>query len=132
MSDQGLKQQFGIGICGLGTVGGGTARLLQTKQPELTRRLGKTLKVVHVASRRNLEMADLAGVRFSTDVFAIATDPAVDIVVELIGGFEPALELIFLAIENGKHVVTANKALIAVHGNAIFAAARKKRRDSRL
>ena len=126
MSDQGLKQQFGIGICGLGTVGGGTARLLQTKQPELTRRLGKTLKVVHVASRRNLEMADLAGVRFSTDVFAIATDPAVDIVVELIGGFEPALELIFLAIENGKHVVTANKALIAVHGNAIFAAARKK------
>ncbi len=126
MSHAGLKEQFGIGLCGLGTVGGGTMRLLLEKESELTRRLGKTLKIVHLASRRENASLDMAGIRFSTDVFAVAHDPDVDIVVELIGGFETALELVLLAIENGKHVVTANKALIAVHGNVIFAAAKKK------
>ena len=126
MSHAGLKEQFGIGLCGLGTVGGGTMRLLLEKESELTRRLGKTRKIVHLASRRKNASLNMAGIRFSTDVFAVANDPDVDIVVELIGGFETALELVLLAIENGKHVVTANKALIAVHGNVIFAAAKKK------
>ncbi len=121
-----MKEQYGIGICGLGTVGGGTLRLLQNKEAELTRRLGRTLKVVHLASRRNMELPEAEGIRFSSNIFDVANDPNVDIVVELIGGFEPALELVFLAIENGKHVVTANKALIAEHGNAIFEAARRK------
>jgi len=120
------KQQFNVGICGLGTVGGGTLTLLQSKQSELSRRLGRTLRVTHVASRRQNPAYDYSGVQYSDDVFAVADDPAVDILVEVLGGTEPALSLIMRAIENGKHVVTANKALIAVHGNAIFAAARRK------
>lgn len=120
------KQEFNIGICGLGTVGGGTFHLLQTKQDEITRRLGRVLKISHVASRRRNPALDLADIRFSTDVFAVADDPQVDILVEVMGGTEPALPLILRAIENGKHVVTANKALIAVHGNEIFAAAKRK------
>ncbi len=120
------KQQFNVGICGLGTVGGGTLTLLQSKQEELGRRLGRTLRVTHVASRRRNPAYDYSGVQYSTDVFAVADDPAVDILVEVLGGTEPALSLILRAIENGKHVVTANKALIAVHGNVIFAAARRR------
>ncbi len=120
------KQQFNVGICGLGTVGGGTLTLLQSKQDELCRRLGRTLRVTHVASRRRNPDHDYTGVQYSQDVFAVADDPAVDILVEVLGGTEPALSLILRAIENGKHVVTANKALIAVHGNTIFAAARRR------
>ncbi len=110
----------------MGTVGGGTFTLLHSNQAEITRRLGKTLKVTHVASRRKNAAYNTADVRFSTDVFAVADDPHVDILVEVLGGTEPALSLIMRAIENGKHVVTANKALIAVHGNAIFEAAKRK------
>jgi homoserine dehydrogenase len=120
------KQQLRIGICGLGTVGGGTLRLLTGKKAEITRRVGMVLDVIHVATRRPSQELLASGVRVSTDVFAVASDPDVDILVELIGGYEPALELVLLAIENGKHVVTANKALIALHGNTIFEAARKK------
>jgi homoserine dehydrogenase len=120
------KQQFNIGICGMGTVGGGTFTLLQSKHEEITRRLGKTLKVTHVASRRQNPAFDTSNIRFSTDVFAVADDPAIDILVEAMGGMEPAFPLIMCAIESGKHVVTANKALIAVHGNEIFAAAKRK------
>lgn len=120
-----LKEQFNIGICGLGTVGGGTYTLLQDKQSEITRRLGRALKVTHIASRRQKPNIALGDTRFSTDVFAVADDPEVDILVEAMGGIETALPLILRAIENGKHVVTANKALIAVHGNEIFAAAKR-------
>ena len=120
------KKQFNIGICGMGTVGGGTFTLLQSKQEEITRRLGKVLKVTHVASRRQTPAFDTSNIRFSTDVFAVVEDPSVDIFVEAMGGMEPAFPLIMRAIENGKHVVTANKALIAVHGNEIFAAAKRK------
>lgn len=125
-SSAGLKDQFNIGICGMGTVGGGTFTLLQDNQAEITRRLGRSLKVTHVASRRQNPLHDTSSIRFSTDVFAVADDPEVDILVEVLGGTEPALSLIMRAIENGKHVVTANKALIAVHGNTIFAAAKRK------
>lgn len=121
-----IKGQFNIGICGLGTVGGGTFALLQENEREITRRLGKRLQVTHIASRRQNPLYDTEGIRFSTDVFAVVDDPEIDIVVEVLGGTEPALSLIMRAIENGKHVVTANKALIAVHGNEIFAAAKRE------
>ncbi|MEX2131083.1 MAG: homoserine dehydrogenase [Pseudohongiellaceae bacterium] len=115
-----------IGICGLGTVGGGTYRLLQENRHEISRRLGKTLLVSHVASRVKIPQYEDTGVRFSRDVFAVVNDPKIDVVVEALGGFDPALKLILQAIENGKHVVTANKALIAIHGNEIFARAEEK------
>lgn len=120
------KAQFNIGICGLGTVGGGTYTLLKSKESEISRRLGKNLHVTHVGSRRENPNVDVTGCTFSNDVFAVVQDPNVDIVVETMGGMEPALSIIMQAIENGKHVVTANKALIAVHGNQIFAAAKRK------
>ena len=126
VSQESEKQRLRIGLCGLGTVGGGTLRLLTTKQAEITRRVGMTLDIVHVATRRPDAALKARGIRVSQDVFDVARDPEVDILVELMGGFEPALELVLLAIQNGKHVVTANKALIAVHGNTIFEAARKK------
>jgi homoserine dehydrogenase len=110
----------------LGTVGGGTLRLLTTKQAEITRRVGMTLDIIHIATRQPDAALYERGIKISQDVFDVARNPDVDILVELIGGFKPALELVLLAIENGKHVVTANKALIAVHGNEIFEAARQK------
>ena len=115
-----------IGICGLGTVGGGTYRLLQENRQEISRRLGRNLVISHVASRTDKPQYHDAGVHYSTDVFAVAEDPQVDVLVEALGGFDPALPLIMRAIDNGKHVVTANKALIAIHGNEIFARAKEK------
>lgn len=127
MSDKAVQGQLRVGLCGLGTVGGGTLRLLQQKKDEISRRLGRELTVVHIATRtRKDDEFDLSGIRFSDDVFAVADDPEVDILIELIGGFDPALDLVMRAIESGKHVVTANKALIALHGNEIFEAARHK------
>lgn len=126
MSQDRQKQKLRIGICGLGTVGGGTFQLLSKKKAEITRRVGMDLDIVHVATRNPSAELKKSGVRVSTNVFDVANDPEVDILVELIGGYEPALELVLLAIENGKDVVTANKALIAVYGNTIFEAARKK------
>ncbi|MDX1492329.1 MAG: homoserine dehydrogenase [Pseudohongiellaceae bacterium] len=114
-----------MGICGLGTVGGGTFTLLKSKESELSRRLGKTLRVTHVGSRRQNPKIDMGDCTFSTDIFAVVQDPEVDIVIETLGGMEPALSIILQAIENGKHVVTANKALIAIHGNQIFEAAKR-------
>ncbi|MDR2212683.1 MAG: homoserine dehydrogenase [Pseudomonadales bacterium] len=112
-----------IGICGLGTVGYGSYRLLQSNRQELARRVGCELVVSHVASRRVREGQDIGDTRYSTDPFAVVNDPEVDIVLELLGGIDVALPLVLQAIANGKHVVTANKALIAQHGNEIFAAA---------
>jgi len=115
-----------IGICGLGTVGGGTYQLLRENRAEIARRLGRQLEVCHIASRTPKPQYEAADVTSSTDVFAVAEDPQVDVLVETIGGFEPALQLVERAIENGKHVVTANKALIALHGNELFEKAAKK------
>lgn len=123
---QDCHKQLRIGICGLGTVGQGTLDLLRDKQAELERRLGMSLRVVHVATRNPDPALQELNIKVSTDVFAVARDPDVDILVELIGGFEPALELVTTAISEGKHVVTANKALIALHGNAIFEAADRR------
>ena len=117
-----------IGILGLGTVGGGTVRVLTRNAGEITRRAGRDIQI-RAASARDLGRARICatdGIRLTTDAFEIVNDPDIDIVVELIGGLSPAKELVLAALENGKHVVTANKALIALHGNEIFAKAREK------
>ncbi len=117
-----------VGLLGIGTVGGGTYTVLTRNEAEITRRAGRPIRISVVADK-NVELAkQVTGgkVRISDDAFAVVADPEVDIVVELIGGYGVAKDLVLKAIENGKHVVTANKALLAVHGNEIFAAAQKK------
>ena len=111
-----------VGICGLGTVGGGTFNVLTRNAALIAGRAGCNIRIARVASRRGRDDLDLGGVPFSTDIFDVVNDPSVDVVVELIGGYDVARELVLAAIANGKHVVTANKALIAVHGNEIFEA----------
>jgi len=115
-----------VGICGLGTVGGGTFNVLQRNAEEIARRIGRGIEVVQIATRQPNPRCDTGSIAITDDVFAVVSNPEIDIVVELIGGYTLALELVLKAIENGKHVVTANKALIAVHGNEIFARAREK------
>jgi homoserine dehydrogenase len=119
-----------IGLLGLGTVGGGTVKVLKRNAGEITRRAGREIRIL-AASARNLDCAricDTSGIRLTTDPYEIVTDPEVDIVVELIGGLDPAKELVLTALDAGKHVVTANKMLIALHGNEIFAKASEKGR----
>lgn len=115
-----------VGILGLGTVGGGTYKVLTRNAAEITRRSGVQIKVIQVADR-NIEHAKAnvaAEVAVTDDAFAVVNNPAVDVVVELIGGYTLSKDLVLKAIANKKHVVTANKALIALHGNEIFAAAK--------
>jgi homoserine dehydrogenase len=116
-----------VGLLGLGTVGGGTLTVLRRNAQEISRRAGREIRVVRAAVR-NLDKAKaLAGdLPLTTDPFDVVDDPSIDIVVELIGGLEPARELVLRAIANGKHVVTANKHLVAKYGNEIFAAAQAK------
>lgn len=117
-----------VGLLGLGTVGGGTARVLLKNAEEIARRAGREIRVDYAAAL-DLDAAKnlgLDGVRLTTDAFEVVNDPDIEIVVELIGGIMPALTLVMDAIENGKHVVTANKALIAKHGAEIFAKAEEK------
>lgn len=114
-----------VGICGLGTVGGGTLNVLRDNVEVISARAQASLQVVHVGARRDNPECDLSNIRVSRDIFEVARDPEVEILVELIGGTTVARELVEAAIVSGKHVVTANKALIAVHGNEIFALAEK-------
>jgi len=115
-----------VGLLGLGTVGGGTANVLARNQEEIARRAGRGIHITHAAAREtSFPEVDTAGMEISADAFTVVEQPDIDIVVELIGGYEPARELVLRAIANGKHVVTANKALIAKHGNEIFAAAQE-------
>jgi len=115
-----------VGICGLGTVGGGTFNVLQRNAEEIARRAGRGIEVAQIATRTPKPQFQTTGIAITNDVFEVATNPEIDIVIELVGGYTVARELVLKAIENGKHVVTANKALIAVHGNEIFARAREK------
>ncbi len=117
-----------IGVLGLGTVGGGTVNVLKRNAQEIARRAGREIEVTHAAARdlNKKRICDTDGIQITVDPFDIVSNPYVDIIVELIGGDTLALELVMQAIENGKHVVTANKALIAKHGNEIFAAAQAK------
>ena len=112
-----------VGVCGVGTVGLATIHILQNQSPLLALRCGREVRVTHVAARRDHPDHDYGDARVSRDVMDVARDPDVDVVVELIGGTTVARELVSLAIENGKHVVTANKALIAEHGNELLALA---------
>ncbi len=112
-----------VGLCGLGTVGGGTFKLLAANEAEIADRAGCHVTVGRVGARRDRPDCPTGGVPVSRELMDVATDPDVDILVELIGGTDTALKLVRTAIANGKHVVTANKALIAEHGNTLFAEA---------
>jgi homoserine dehydrogenase len=117
-----------VGLLGIGTVGAGTFHVLKRNQEDIRRRAGRGIEVTMVAAR-NTERARTVtgeGVQVVNDPFAVVNHPDIDIVVELIGGYELSRELVLQAIANGKHVVTANKALVALHGNEIFAAAQEK------
>jgi homoserine dehydrogenase len=117
-----------VGLLGIGTVGGGTWTVLTRNQEEITRRAGRPIQITAVADRDTARATELTGgkVKVTGDAFEVVRDPNIDIVVELIGGYTIAKELVLEAIANGKHVVTANKALLAVHGQEIFAAAQAK------
>jgi homoserine dehydrogenase len=118
-----------VGLLGIGTVGGGTFSVLQRNAEEITRRAGRQISITVVADKNVARAKELTGgkCRVTDDAFSVVNDPEVDIVVELIGGYGVARELVLKAIHNGKHVVTANKALLAVHGNEIFLEAQKMR-----
>ena len=122
-------QPMRVGLLGMGTVGRGTWDVLNRNAEEIARRAGRPIRINWIATR-TLERARKAlgstqGVQVTTDLATVVAHPEVDIVVELIGGIEPAKSLVLAAISHRKHVVTANKALLAAHGNEIFAAAQK-------
>ena len=114
-----------VGLLGLGTVGGGTATVLTRNAEEIQARLGRAIQISHAAGLgiTSQTLLDPATTKLTEDAFEVVNDPEVEIVVELIGGYTLAKELVLKAIENGKHVVTANKALIATHGPEILRAA---------
>jgi homoserine dehydrogenase len=117
-----------VGLLGLGTVGGGTVNVLSRNAEEITRRAGRGINISHAAARdlNKARICNTDNIQLTTDPQQVVDDPDVQIVVELIGGDKLAREMVMRAIANGKHVVTANKALIAKHGNEIFAAAQAK------
>ena len=117
-----------VGLLGIGTVGGGVFNVLDRNQEEITRRAGRGIKIHTVADLDTKRAEELVKGRAKVvgDAKQVVNDPEIDVVVELIGGYGIAKELVLAAINNGKHVVTANKALLAVHGNEIFAAAQAK------
>ncbi|GAB6142083.1 homoserine dehydrogenase [Methylosoma difficile] len=117
-----------VGVLGLGTVGGGTVNVLARNAAEIARRAGREI-IITRASAKDLNkprICDTQGIVLSTDPMDIINDPEIDIVLELIGGAGPVKDMVLQAIANGKHVVTANKSLIALHGNEIFAKASEK------
>ncbi|MEC8111175.1 MAG: homoserine dehydrogenase [Pseudomonadota bacterium] len=116
-------ESLNIGVCGVGTVGLATMDILMRQARVLEARSGKSMKLVHVGARREHPDHDYGDARVSRDVMALAEDPEIDVLVELIGGTSAAYDLIKRAIQQGKHIVTANKALIAEHGNELIALA---------
>src|SRR6478752_1814046 len=128
MADAAMKP-LQVGLLGMGTVGRGTWDVLRRNEEEIARRAGRPIRITHIAtrilSRAQSATRDVDGLRLDTDPQTVVDDRDIDIVVELIGGIEPARAYVLRAIANGKHVVTANKALLAAHGNEIFAAAQK-------
>jgi len=117
-----------VGLLGIGTVGGGTWDVLSRNADEIRRRAGRAIRITQVADKDVKKAAALVKgrARVVKDAFSVVRDKDIDIVVELIGGYTVAKQLVLEAIRHGKHVVTANKALLATQGNEIFAAARKK------
>jgi homoserine dehydrogenase len=122
-------QPMRVGLLGMGTVGRGTWDVLNRNAEEIARRAGRPIRVTRIGTRTpqraSAALTAAPDVRVSTDLASVVTSADVDIVVELIGGVDPAKALVLSAIGGGKHVVTANKALLAAHGNEIFAAAQK-------
>ena len=114
-----------IGICGVGTVGASLISLIKKNQDEIGRKLEDEIVIHQVALRRENPQCDLTGINITNDIYEVAKNPNIDVLVELIGGTEDAKDLVLLAVKNKKHVVTANKALIAMHGSEIFSAARQ-------
>lgn len=118
-----------VGLLGIGTVGSGTFTVLARNAEEISRRAGRPINITVVADK-NVELAKTVtkgACRVTDDAFSVVNDPTVDIVIELIGGTGVAKELVLKALNNGKHVVTANKALLAMHGNEIFKVAQQMR-----
>ncbi len=116
-----------VGLLGLGVVGQGTANVLQRNAQEISRRAGSEI-IIKTAAIRDLAKAKslgIPGIELTTDAESVVNDPEISVVIELMGGTELSCDLVLKAINNGKHVVTANKALIALHGNEIFEAAQK-------
>ncbi|MCW5787973.1 MAG: homoserine dehydrogenase [Nitrospira sp.] len=123
-----MKTEIGVGVIGFGTVGTGVARVLTENAELIRRRVGVPIKLVRIADldiTRDRGIAIPPGV-LTTDIQQVLTDPRVDIVIELMGGYDVAKRVILDAVQRGKHVVTANKALLAVHGEEIFAAASRQ------
>lgn len=117
-----------VGVLGLGTVGSGTANILSRNADEIARRAGRGIQITiaSVRNTKNQRACDTSAITLTEDPNKVVTDPGVEIVLELMGGTDQACELVLKAINNGKHVVTANKALIAMHGNEIFKHAQEK------
>jgi homoserine dehydrogenase len=117
-----------VGLLGIGTVGGGTWEVLNRNASEIRRRAGRAIRIVRVADKdvRKARKITAGRAKVVSDAFQVARAQDIDIVVELIGGTRVAKDLVLEAIAHGKHVVTANKALLATHGNRIFAAAQKR------
>ncbi|MFP6805740.1 MAG: homoserine dehydrogenase [Pseudomonadales bacterium] len=114
-----------VGICGLGTVGSGVFNLVSRNASEILRKTGSSIEIAQVGCRRDHPDVELGSTNVTRDIFEVARNPDVDVVLELIGGIDRARELLVIALENKKHVVTANKALIATHGDELFALAEK-------
>jgi homoserine dehydrogenase len=124
----GGARPVGVGLIGLGTIGTGVVKVLRRNAAVIEQRLGFPLRLVRIADidTQRDRGVDLQGIRFDADSGGLIADPQVEIVIELVGGYEPARRLILRSIEAGRHVVTANKALLAVHGAEIFAAAAQR------
>src|SRR4051794_20400183 len=117
-----------VGLLGIGIVGSGVWDVLSRNAEEIERRAGRGIRIHRVADKDAARVKKLVGKKAKTtaDAFEVVRARDIDIVIELIGGYGIAKDLVLEAIKNGKHVVTANKALLATHGNEIFAAAQKK------
>jgi len=123
-----MAKAVGVGLVGLGTIGTGVAKVLRKNADVIAQRLGFPLRLVRIADLDTTRDRgiDLGSIRFDADSEGLIRDPEVEIVIELIGGYDVARRLTLAAIEQGKHVVTANKALLALHGKEIFAAAARR------
>jgi len=115
-----------VGLCGLGTVGSGTINVLRRNMREISARAGTEIIIEQIGARRDNSACDTSSENVTRDIFEVARNPDVDIVIELIGGTTVAKELVELAIDNGKHIITANKAMIAEFGNELFTRAEAK------
>lgn len=127
-SDERMEGVVGVGLIGLGTIGTGVAKVLAENRAVIEQRLGFPLELRRIADldTETDRGVDLTGVQFDADAEGLIADPAVEIVIELIGGYDVAKRMTLASVAAGKHVVTANKALLALHGSEIFEAAREK------